>query len=163
MTLENAEQTTLRSYNLVYTGDGTDTVPTAFPLGITSGDMNLMLPKYGGSGTETKANRLCFLFLADQAGTGTVLITGACDGGPEEPVCSVACTAGTIVETGTNIWVDTATLTTYHLAEDSIVLADSGNSHMIKLGYDNIGYRFMRFYTHTFTSITWIKIYARYF
>jgi len=163
MTLENAEQTTIQSYKLVYTGDGTDTVPTAFPLGVTSGDLNLGLPQYGLVGSESKANRLCFLILADQAGTGSLLMTGACTGGCEEPICSLALTAGTLVETGTNIWIDTAVLTSYHLAEDAIVLADSGNSHPVKLGFDNIGYQFLRFYTHTFVSITWLKIYARYF
>lgn len=163
MTVENAEQTTIQSYKLVYTGDGTDTVPTAFPLGINSGDWNLGLPKYGFVGSESKANRLCFLFLADQAGTAVIAINGACAGGCEEPICSLVMTAGGTVESGTNIWVESAELTSYHLAEDAIVIADIVNNQPTKLGFDNIGYQFMSFYTHTFATITWIKVYARYF
>ncbi len=161
--INNAEQTVLDSYNLVYTGDGSDTVPTAFPLGITSGDMNLILPENGGAGSETKANRLCFLFLADQAGTAEIFITGACPGGCEEPICALNMTVGGTAESGTNRWVEDATLTSYHLAENCIVLADTGNNQPTKLGFDNIGYQFVSFYTHTFTNVTWIRVYARFF
>jgi len=163
MRIGNAEQTTIESYNLVYTGDGADTEPTEFPLGITSGDMNLLLPKDGGKGTETKSNRLCFLFLADQAGFATIAMTGACQGGCEEYICSLALTAGGTVETGTNRWVEAITPTYYHLAEDSILIADSGNNRPTKFGFDAIGYQFINFYTSGFANITWIKVYARYF
>ncbi len=163
MTFENAEQTTIGSYRLIYTGDGTDTVPTAFPLGVTSGDWNLGLPVNGFVGRESKANRLCFLFLADKGGTAAIAINGGCAGGIEEPICSLALTADDVVESGANRWVETAVLTSYHLAEDAIVLADSGNDQVIKLGFDNIGYQFLTFYTHTFVTITSLKVYGRYF
>ena len=163
MNYGSAEQTALGSYRLVYTGDGTDTEPVAFPLGITSGDIDLYSPEWGGRGTETKANRLCFLFLADQAGAATVAMTGACEGGCEEYIASLALTAGGTVETGANRWVESITLSAYHLAEESILIADDGNNRPTKFGFDAIGYRFISFYTSGFAGITWVKIYARYF
>jgi len=161
--ITHVEQTAIDSYNLVYTGDGNDTEPTDFPMGITSGDINLLSHVYGGSGSETKANRLEMIFLADQSGSGTISITGASQGGPEEYICSLALTFGTIVETGTDIWCDTIDLTSYHITKSGILVADSGNSHVAKLGFDAMGYQFIRFYSTSFTSITSVKVYARYF
>ena len=166
MSIQISEQTSITSYKLVHTSDSkaSDTEPTAFPIGIPSGHhIDLHDASWGGKGTETKSNRLCILFLADQAGNATVFITGACEGGPEEPICSIALTSGGTVETGTNRWMENATLTSYHLAEDAIVLADSGNNHPIKLGYDAIGYRYIKFYVFDYTDVTWVKIYVRYF
>lgn len=163
MSIQIAEQSVVSNYRLVYTGDGSDTEPTAFPLGITSGDINLLSPEWGGKGTETKAYRLEMLFLADQAGTGTIAITGASPGGPEEYIASLALTAGGTVETGTNRWVEDITLSSYHLAACSILRADAGNNRVTKFGFDAIGYQFIRFYTTGFSNITWIKVYARYF
>jgi len=163
MSRGNAEQTSLESYNLVYEGTGAGGEPATFPLGITSGDINLGLPRHGNIGTETKANRLCMLFLADQAGAATIVITGACQGGCEEYIASLALTVGGVVETGTNRWAEDIDLTSYHLAEDCILIADSGNNRPAKFGFDAIGYQFIRFYTKTFANITWIKVYARYF
>jgi len=163
MSVGNAEQTVLESYKLVYTGDGNDTEPTEFPLGITSGDIDLHSPEWGGKGTETKSNRLCFLFLADQAGNATILLTGACEGGCEEHIASLDLTVGGTVETGTNRWCQGIDLTSYHLAEDCILAADIDDTGPSKFGFDAIGYRFISFYTSGFTNITWLRVYARYF
>lgn len=166
MSIQTSEQTTLQSYKLVYTSDskGPGTEPAAFPIGIPSGHhIDLHDASWGGKGTETKANRLCHLFLADQAGNATVFITGACEGGPEEPICMIVLTAGGTVESGTNRWMENGTLTSYHLAEDAIVMADSGNNHPVKLGFDAIGYRYIKYYVFDHTGTTWVKIYTRYF
>ena len=166
MSIQIAEQTTLQSYKLVYTSDSkaVDTEPAAFPIGIPSGHhIDLHDASWGGKGTETKANRLCHIFLADQAGNATVFITGACEGGPEEPICSIVLTSGGTVETGTNRWMENGVLTSYHLAEDAIVMADSGNNHPVKLGFDGIGYRYIKYYVFDYTAVTWVKIYTRYF
>lgn len=161
----NAEQTSIQSYKLVYTGinKSPDTNPAEFPIGITSGDIDLHTAKWGCKGDETKSNRLCFLFLADQAGAATVFMTGACEGGPEEPVCSLALTVGGTVESGTNRWCESMTVTSYHLAEDAILKADDGNGHPCKFGFDAIGYRYINFYVSGYANITWVKIYTRYF
>jgi len=161
--INNAEQTVIDSYSLVYTGDGTDTEPSSFPLGVTSGDINLLSANYGAAGKETKANRLEMLFLADQAGIGTVVITGASQGGPEEYIASLALTFSTVSESGTDIWCDTIEMTSYHLASCGISAADSGNGHPAKFAFDAIGYQYIKFYTKSFSSVTSIKIYARYF
>ena len=158
-----SEMTVLESYNLVYTGTGAGGEPVAFPLGITSGDINMGLTKHGKIGTETKSNRLCMLFLADQAGAATIVVTGACQGGPEEYIASLDLTAGGTVETGTNIWVESIALTSYHLAENCILIADSVNNRPTKFGFDAIGYQFIKFYTKAFVGITWVRVYARYF
>ena len=161
----NAEQTSIQSYKLVHTGDGkADTEPDAFPIGIPTGyHIDLHTPTWGCKGDETKSNRLCHLFLADQSGNATVFITGACEGGPEEPICMVTMVAGGTAETGTNRWMENATLTSYHLAECGIVVADSGNNHPIKLGFDAIGYRYIKYYVFDYSAVTWLRIYARYF
>ena len=163
MAISNVISSPIDSYEIVKTvTSGTTTAaPTAFPFGITSGDIDLLSANYGGSGSETKAYNLEILITGKPAGTGTIVITGAADGGCEEPICSLAITVGTVVETGTWRWVDTATLTRWHLAECSIVVADSGNSHPTKIGWDNIGYRYIRFYISSLTTITDIRIYAR--
>jgi len=161
----NAEQSVVDSYNLVkaVTGGTVTSAPTAFPFGITSGDIDLLDRNYGGSGSETKAYRLALLFTGKPAGTGTIVITGAADGGPEEPICSLAIEiADSIVETGTWLWVDTITLTSYHLAAFNIVRADSGNSHPCKVGFDAIGYRYIKFYVTALATITDIRVYARF-
>lgn len=160
MVTENAKQTFISSYLKVYDG-GDVSEPTAFPLGATSGDMDLLKSPYPVSGSETKANEIEILITADQAGTGTVLITAACDGGPEEPVASLAITVGTVEESGTRKWVDTMVKTSFHLAPHACVVADSGNSHPAKFGFDAIGYRYLKFYP-TLTTITNIQIYARF-
>lgn len=161
--IQGSEQTSLTSYKLVFTGDGTDTNPTAFPLGVTDGDIDLHDAAWGGKGTETKANRLCIVITADQAGTATLAITGACEGGPEEYICSLALTVGGTVETGSVRWVETMALTSYHVAEDAILVADIADNHVSKLAFDAAGYRYINFYSSKFTNTTWIKVYARYF
>lgn len=163
MSIQISEQTSITSYRLVFTGTGKDTFPTAFPLGIIDGDIDLHDASWGGKGTETKANRLCMLFLADQAGAATIGLTGACEGGCEEPIASLVLTVGGTVESGTNRWTDDIALTSYHLSEDSILVADEGNNQPTKFGFDAIGYRFISFYSHTFANIMWVKVYARYF
>ncbi|KKL94897.1 hypothetical protein LCGC14_1860050, partial [marine sediment metagenome] len=146
MTINSAEQTVVDSYNLVFTAISTSTAPTAFPFGVTSGDIDLLLPKWGGRGTETKAYRLAFLFTGDVAGSATVIMTGASCGGPEEQICSLAVTIGSVTESGTRKIGDTIVLTSTHLAACSILVADSGNSRPAKFGFDAIGYRYIRFY-----------------
>lgn len=163
MSIQISEQTSLTSYKLVYTGEGKDTEPTEFPLGITSGDIDLHAPEWGGKGTETKSNRLCFLFLADQSGQATIALTGACEGGCEEHIASLVLTVGGTVETGTNVWCQVIELTSYHLAEDCILVADISDNGPSKFGFDAIGYRFISFYTSGFANITWLRVYARYF
>lgn len=160
----NAEQSVVDSYNLALSvTDGTTTsVPTAFPFGIVSGDIDLLNATYGGKGQETKAYHLALLFTGKPAGSGTIFITGAADGGPEEPICSLGVTIGTVVETGDWRWVDTISPTKYHLAVQSFNVADSGNSHPAKVGFDAIGYRYIRFYVPSLTTTTDIRIYARY-
>ncbi len=157
---DNAKHTHISSYTLVY--DGGDTAePTAFPLGVTSGDIDLLSDNWGKSGSETKANELEVIITGDQAGTGTVLITGACEGGPEEAIASLAITVGTVVETSPREWVDTMVLTNRHLSPSACVVADSGNSRVAKFGFDAIGYRYISFYP-TLTTITNLKIYVRF-
>ena len=162
----NADQSSVDSYNIVktITGGTTTSAPTAFHFGVTSGDIDLLLPTYGGKGQETKAFRLAFLITAKgtAGGTGTIVITGASCGGPEEQICSLAITMNAVVETGDWRIVDTIVLTSTHLAGCSIVVADSGNSRPTKLGFDAIGYRYIKFYITSLTNITDLKIYARY-
>jgi len=161
MAVEIAQRTSISSYTKVYDG-GDVTEPTAFPLGVTSGDMDLLDSVKGGRGLETKANYIEIIMTGDQAGTGTVLITGACEGGPEEAIASLAITVGTVVETSPREWVDTMVLTPYSLSVTNTLIADSGNSRVAKFATDAIGYRYISFYP-TLTTITNLKIYARYF
>lgn len=163
MAISNVISSPIDSYEIVktVTGGTTTAAPTAFPFGITSGDIDLLSAKYGGSGSETKAYNLEILTTGKPAGTGTIVVTGAADAGCEEPICSLAMTIGTVVETGTWRWVDTIVLTSYHLDGCSIAVADSGNSHPTKLGFDAVGYRYIRFYVSSLTTITDIRIYAR--
>lgn len=159
-----ADQTIIGSYHLVKeVASGTTTAaPVAFPLGVTSGDMDLLDKVYGGAGEETKAYRLAILITAKPAGTGTVVITGAAPAGPEEPICSLAISiGGAVLETDPWYVVDTITLTSYHLAAASILRADSGNAHPCKVGFDAIGYRYINFYVTALTTITDVRIYAR--
>lgn len=157
----NQDQTSIDSYSLVKEFAATSSVPTAFPFGITSGDMDLLSSVNGGEGTRTDAYRVAILITAKPAGTGVVVITGACEGGPEEFVASLAinCTAD-IVESGDWRIVDTITLTDFHLGR-GIDLKDSGNDHPTKFGFDAIGYRYLRFYAPSLTTITDVRIYAR--
>lgn len=165
MTLSNAEQSAVDTYSIVktVTSGTTTSAPTAFPFGIVSGDIDLLHPNYGGVGIDTKAYRLALLFTGKPAGSGTIVIIGSAGNGPEEPICSLAVTIGSVVETGDWRWVDTITLTSYHLAACSILRADSGNSHPTKVGFDAIGYRYIKFYVTALTTTTDIRIYARYF
>ncbi len=164
MSQSEAEKTIIGSYSIIktVTGGTTTTAPTAFPLGVTSGDMNLLAAKFGGVADETRAYRLALLILTKPAGTGTIVFTGAAPGGCEEPICSLAISsAADIVETGDWRWADTIVLTRYHLAEDCILVADSGNSHPCKVGWDNIGYQFLKAYVTALTTITDVRVYAR--
>lgn len=163
MAINIAEQSVVDSYNIVktVTGGTTTAAPTAFPFGVTSGDIDLLSANYGGAGKETKAYRLALLITGKPAGTGTIVITGAAEGGPEEQICSLAITVGSVVETGAWRIVDTIDLTSAHLAGCSILAADSGNSRPTKVGFDNIGYRYIKFYVTSLTTTTDIKIYAR--
>lgn len=163
MAINPAEQTVVDSYSIVktVTGGTTTAAPTAMPFGVTSGDIDLLDKVFGGAGAETKAYRLALLFTGQPAGTGTIVVTGAADGGAEEFICSLAVTVGSVVETGDWRWVDTIIMTNWHLAEASIVRADSGNSHPTKVGFDAIGYRYIRFYVTSLTTTTDIRIYAR--
>lgn len=166
MAINNAEQTVVDSYNIVktVTGGTTTATPTTFPFGVTSGDIDLLSANYGGKGNETKAYRLGILVTAQPAGTGTLVITGASEGGPEEQICSLALdNSADITETGDWRIMDTMTLTSTHLAACSIIRADSGNSRPCKVGFDAIGYRYIRFYVTALTTITDLRIYARYF
>ena len=161
MAVEVAQRTSINSYSLVYDG-GDVAEPTAFPLGIKTGDVDLLSSIKGGTGKETKANYVEIIMTGDQAGTGTVLITGACEQGPEEALVSLAITVGTVVETGVRRWVDTMEQTVFTLSACSTLVADSGNSRVAKFATDAIGYRFLKFYP-TLTTITNLKIFLRYF
>lgn len=164
MSQSEAEKTIVGSYSIIktVTGGTTTALPTAFPLGITSGDINLLEAKYGGVADETRAYRIAILIATKPAGTGTIIFTGAAPGGCEEPICSLAIdSSADIVESGDWRWVDTITLTNWHLAECSIVRADSGNSHPTKVGWDAVGYQFIKAYVTALTTITDIRIYAR--
>ncbi len=166
MTTNIAEQTVIDSYNIVKEIDSgaTTAAPTTFPFGVTSGDMDLLLPANGGRGGETKAYRLSILMTAKPAGSGTVVITGASEGGPEEQICSLALdNSADITESGDWRIMDTITLASTHLAACSILVADSGNSRPAKLGFDAIGYRYINFYVTALTTITNLRIYVRHF
>lgn len=159
-----AEKSIIGSYSIIktVTSGTTTSAPTEFPLGVTSGDIDFKKAKFGGVADETRAYRIAILILTKPAGTGTIVFTGSAPGGPEEFICSLAISsAADIVESGDWRWVDTITLTNYHLAEDNILRADSGNSHPCKVGWDNIGYQFLKAYVTALTTITDIKIYAR--
>jgi hypothetical protein len=159
-----AEHTIIGSYSIIksVTGGSTDTFPTAFPFGVTSGDWNLLEAKYGGVADETRAYRTEIIITSKPAGTGVIQFTGAAPKGCEEPICSLAISsAADIVETGDWRVVDTITITNWHLAEDNILVTDSGNSHPCKVGWDNIGYQWLKAYVTSLTTITDIRIYAR--
>lgn len=159
----NVLSSPIDSYEIVktVTGGTTTPAPAAFPFGIVSGDIDLLSANYGGSGSETKAYNLEILITGKPAGTGTIVIIGAADAGCEEPICSLAITVGTVVETDDWRWADTIVLTSFHLDGLSIAVADSGNNHPTKLGFDAVGYRYIRFYVPSLTTITDIRIYAR--
>ena len=161
----NAEQTVIDSYNIVdsVTGGATDTFPTSFPFTTTSGDMDLLLPANGGRGTETKAYRLGILITGQPAGSATVIMAGAAESGPIEHIASLAVTIGSVVETGDWRLADTIVLTSTHLAACSILVADSGNSRPAKLGFDAIGYRYIKFYVTSLTTTTDLRVYSRFF
>ena len=161
MSLTEATRTVLSSYTQIYTG-GDLSIGTAFPLGVTSGDMDLMTASLGGKGRETQAEHIEMIFVGDQAGSATVIVTGACDGGPEEVIASLAVTFGAIIESGTDVWGDTIVLTNHHLSGNHIHVADSGNSRVAKFGFDAIGYRYISVYP-SLTTTTEIDVYARYF
>lgn len=164
---KKAEFSAVDSYNIVktVTGGTTDTFPTAFPFSITSGDMDLLKPSNGAIGTETRAYRLGILMTAKgtAGGTGTVMVTGASEGGPRELIASLAITMNAVVETGDWRIVDEIVLTSVHLAGCSIAVADSGNSRPTKFGFDATGYRYIKFYVTALTNITDMRIYVRYF
>lgn len=164
MTVGNAGQISIDSYNLIFTGDGADTVPTSFPIGITTGTINFLSPSYGGKGVETKAIYLEMLFALNGDGTGTIELTGASNGGPEEYICSLALdsTAG-VVESGIWRWADTIVLTQHHLDACSILVADSGNNRVCKFGLGVIGYKFIKVYSTALATVTAARVYARYF
>ncbi len=159
-----AEKSVIGSYSIIktVTGGTITSAPTEFPLGVTSGDIDFKKAKFGGVADETRAYRIAILILTKPAGTGTIVFTGSAPGGPEEFICSLAISsAEDIVESGDWRWVDTIDLTNYHLAEDNISRQDSGNSHPCKVGWDNIGYQFLKAYVTALTTITDVKIYAR--
>ncbi len=164
---EKAEFSAVDSYNLVKTVTGgiTDTFPTSFPFGITSGDMDLLLPSNGAIGTETRAYRLGVLMTAKgtTGGIGTVIVSLASEGGPREFAAELAITMNSVVETGDWRIVDTMVLTSAHLAGCSIAVADSGNSRPTKFGLDVIGHRYPKFHVTSLTNITDLRIYARFF
>lgn len=160
----DAEKSVIGSYSIIktVTGGTTTSAPTEFPLGVTSGDIDFKKAKFGGVADETRAYRIAILILTKPAGTGTIVFTGSAPGGPEEFICSLAIdSAADIVESGDWRWADTITLTNYHLAEDNILRADSGNSHPCKVGWDNTGFQFLKAYVTALTTITDIRIYAR--
>ena len=161
--INTAEQSVVDSYNIVHevTGGTTTAAPTAFPFGVTSGDIDLLEAKWGGRGQETKGYNLALLVTGKPSGSGTIVITGAAEGGPEEQICSLAITVGSVVETDDWRIVDTIVITNVHLAEKCIVVADSGNSRPVKIGFDAIGYRYIKFYVTALTTTTDIRIYAR--
>ena len=161
--MKEAEKSIIGSYSIIktVTGGTTTAVPTAFPFGVTSGDMNLLDANFGGVADETRAYRTEILITGKPAGSATIQFTGAAPKGCEEPICSLACTIGSVVETDDWRWVDTIVLTNYHLAEDNILVADSGNSHPCKTGWDNVGLQFLKVYVTSLTTTTDIRIYAR--
>lgn len=167
VTQGRSEFTAVDSYNVVktVTGGATDTFPTSFPFGITTGDMDLLTASNGAIGTETRSYRLAVLMTAKgtSGGTGTVMVTGASEGGPRELICSLAITMNAVVETGDWRIVDEMVLTSVHLAGCSIAVADSQNSRPTKFGADVIGYRYIKFFVTALTNITDLKIYVRFF
>lgn len=151
------------SYKLVLTGDGNDTFPTAFPIGITSGIIDLRTPEWGGAGTTNTTRYIGLLFTGTPSGSGTIQVTGAVDHGPEEPIVSLAITIGSVVEAGDYRWGDTITDTDYHLGDTGVKIGDSGNSHPCKVGFELLGYRYITIYSTALITTTTLRVYARRF
>lgn len=154
----------LDSYNLVLTSDGNDTAPTTFPIGVNNGTIDLLKPSFGGKGSQTRATYLAFLFSGTPAGTGTIVMTGAVDGGPEEFLCSLALTFDNgVVESGAFRWADKIEVTNFHIGAGGVKVEDSDNDHPCKIGFDATGYRFFRIYSTSLTTTTSVRVYARFF
>ena len=155
-----ADMTLYDSFSIVKTGDGSDTLPTSFPAGVTSGTIDLLDKNWYGVSGESKSNYLQMIFTGDLAGTGTVEITGAAEGGPEIYMGSLALTFVT-TETTPWVWASTIAVTNTHIACSGIKVADSGNSRVSSVGFDAIGYRYIKFYSTALTTTTSMRIYAR--
>jgi len=107
-----------------------------------------------GSWRATEINEMAVSVYSDQAenDTFTVNLFGGVRGGAMERICSLECTVGSALA-GTGLrWVDTIAVTSYHLGGGGVSVADVGSNTVCKVGFDAIGYRYLKAYTSGVTG-----------
>ena len=157
----SALRTTLGSYGFSRTVTGTEAAPSDFTVDSLRGDSQAFNMLKKGGGDETDANALMFAVsgTATDGQTCTVQFWGSADGGPVEHICDVDYVFGTAVKSTGVLWADTATETSYHTS--SILKADSGNNHAVRVGFDATGFRYIKPYV-TASTATDVTIQARF-
>lgn len=145
--------TTLSSYKTLNTlADASSALDTdlaaasGYTIGAISGEIDL-LTEYG-SGTQTKANSIQVIVKAKTAADGDTLthkIYGRNDQGPPQLLSSIIWTIGTArftAATATDLWADTASVTSTHFV--SIGTADAaGGNRVASISFDVTGYRYL--------------------
>jgi hypothetical protein len=138
------------SYRLIKTSASDETAISTYYIGAL--DASNATVDLITTGDVSEANELEFVIAGTASDNATfdVYVNASNDSGPEVRVCKLACTLGTAVTAsgGSTKWVDTAVATSYHLASGGIVVADSGNNTVCKIGFDAIGYRYLRVYVN---------------
>lgn len=164
-----ATQTTrVSSYRLIDTSDvsaGNESVfgDTDYGFGSPS-TYDIDLLDKAGAGSNTYANLLSFIFACDGAEneTATVVIYGAPDGGPWEPVASLDLTVGTANSVSGYDWVDTISVTEYTPISTSS--SSAPENAIARFTMDATGYRYITVKTtaHTIDGNavkTWVRWY----
>ena len=102
-----------------------------------------------GAGDETKGNAVEMIFShsagADADGTTSVFeLHGAVDGGPRQPICTIALTGGkarVVAASDLITWVDTAVVTS--MSSVTISKADDAADRIVRITLDLTGFRYL--------------------
>ena len=146
--------TRVSSYRTLHTVTDVNVTPdtdliatTGYTIGVPSGSTDLLVK--AGSGKNMYANSISIILSATDSADGDTItekLYGVIDGGPPQLIASIVWTIGTarlVVGTATNLWADTAVVTSTHIT--TIKVADGGGSNRVcSVTLDFTGYRYVK-------------------
>lgn len=146
--------TRISSYKILHSTsniNSADTDPNArdgYRIATTSGEVDLLVK--AGAGSNTYANALSLIVHVDTGADGdtvTQVLYGRAEQGPKQRIASIVWKIGTaqVDATTTNLWAETATVTSSHITNITVAGAD-GDNRVGSVTFDATAYRYIKGY-----------------
>lgn len=148
LTTRTSSYATLDTIANINTPDTDLAAATGFFVGVPSGSIDML--KDAGAGYETYANRVSLILHVATGANGdtvTQVLYGVVDQGPPQRIASIVWKIGLaqVDATATNLWAETATVTSLHPSTITAV-GDDGDDMVGAVVFDLAGFRYVKSY-----------------